>query len=445
MDECNKNNLVSKLYRILLSFFMVGYFFIILYVTMLSREQTIHYQVELVPFWSYIEWFARKKTYYAWECIENIMFFVPVGFVLSSVFDARNRKIVAKKIVFAGFLISLVVELGELVTRRGLAEFDDLFNNTLGTFLGVLGWIILKRICKRYGRQRLFPKVTLLFMGICITGGALVCLGIGKEHDPDYYYREFAFQLDSVNRTEDGKLILDGYSFIYGKGIENNNYSIALRDMESGIFSPIETRTGFDRIDIYNFFEEKINNLKCGFQAETDALFPADRVFEVLIQWKGIEPKETGIYLQNDKIFSFNPNNCKIDFTGTDLEHLIDEGYLLVCRPDFGCYVYQQDNLLFYILDENFAFDKDDDTYIQLQKWERRAAHDYFGRLEDDWYFNMNYGFGFEKKEISDTIECGRFRVAVQNLPENRDSTTMNTGQYEDGHWLWRDYFRVRT
>ena len=44
---------------------------------------------------------------------------------------------------------SLMIELAQLISCRGLFEFDDVIHNALGTALGVLIVLGLKRMLKR--------------------------------------------------------------------------------------------------------------------------------------------------------------------------------------------------------------------------------------------------------------------------------------------------------
>ena len=45
-----------------------------------------------------------------------------------------------------GFLFSLSIETVQYITRRGLFEFDDLFNNTVGTVAGYIIFYIIQSI-----------------------------------------------------------------------------------------------------------------------------------------------------------------------------------------------------------------------------------------------------------------------------------------------------------
>lgn len=41
-------------------------------------------------------------------------------------------------VIVGGFLFSVMIELGQILTRRGLFEFDDIIGNTRGVIFGVI-------------------------------------------------------------------------------------------------------------------------------------------------------------------------------------------------------------------------------------------------------------------------------------------------------------------
>lgn len=62
----------------------------------------------------------------------NIVFFMPLGFLWPLLWPKKGWK----SAVLGGFLLSLLVEVLQALTRRGVFETDDLINNTLGALLG---------------------------------------------------------------------------------------------------------------------------------------------------------------------------------------------------------------------------------------------------------------------------------------------------------------------
>ena len=65
----------------------------------------------------------------------NILLFVPFGYLLPLLWKRADRW---WKVVLCGFVLSLLIELTQLVSHLGMFDLDDLMNNSLGAFLGWL-------------------------------------------------------------------------------------------------------------------------------------------------------------------------------------------------------------------------------------------------------------------------------------------------------------------
>ena len=91
-------------------------------------------QYELKPFWSWYE----VVRYHDWKLLEenllNCILLMPMGILLPVIFD---HKVKLKRAFFMGFLISAVIELSQLVFKRGLFEWDDMFTMRWAVCSGV--------------------------------------------------------------------------------------------------------------------------------------------------------------------------------------------------------------------------------------------------------------------------------------------------------------------
>ena len=105
------------------------YFIFIFYMTFLYRKVGTHY-LNLKPFWSYVQFFYNKEL--RWEILNNVFLFIPLGTILSQI-------IPKKRVLVFIIVLSILIELLQLITGTGLCEIDDLISNTIG---GVLGFII---------------------------------------------------------------------------------------------------------------------------------------------------------------------------------------------------------------------------------------------------------------------------------------------------------------
>ena len=112
--------------------FVVAYIVFILNETIIGRPETKVYRYNLLPFWSYLA-LIRGEGVNIWRCIYlNVLFFIPLGALLWLAFKDRRWW---KALLFS-IVLSLCVEIAQLVLKRGLCEFDDVFHNAFGCMLG---------------------------------------------------------------------------------------------------------------------------------------------------------------------------------------------------------------------------------------------------------------------------------------------------------------------
>ena len=130
------NGLILSLYLVLL-----------ISLTLLNRSVVDGYQMELELFWSYQEIFLKKNMSLIWEVFCNIILFVPWPLLVSKVFPAIKRFHWA---VGSAFMLSVYIEITQLVLKIGLFEFDDMLHNTLGAVIGY-GVLTLYRRRKQKG------------------------------------------------------------------------------------------------------------------------------------------------------------------------------------------------------------------------------------------------------------------------------------------------------
>ena len=103
---------------------LVGYAFLILAETVLIRKpfQGEHLKLEL--FWSWRAWSVQKE-----QILTNVIMFLPVGMLIELLWKWRGLWVAAG--------LSIAIELLQLITARGLCEFDDVFHNMIGAVIGL--------------------------------------------------------------------------------------------------------------------------------------------------------------------------------------------------------------------------------------------------------------------------------------------------------------------
>ena len=133
--------LLFVLYVLLLLYFL---FFSEGYGRVAEAQQVYRYNlvplVEIRRFWIY-----RKQlgTFAVFSNIfGNVIGFLPFGFILPVIFRRMNSGFL---ICISGFLLSLTLEVIQLVTKVGCFDVDDMILNTLGAAFGY----VLFRICNQ--------------------------------------------------------------------------------------------------------------------------------------------------------------------------------------------------------------------------------------------------------------------------------------------------------
>lgn len=117
-------------------FLTAAYVVFILYETLMFRE-TGDARTNFVLF-SYADRFLTEQAVRV-GVINNIWLFAPLG--------AGLYRIIQKKwVLLVPFLMSVAIETTQYITGLGIAEFDDVFGNTMGGWIGVLTvWAWLSR------------------------------------------------------------------------------------------------------------------------------------------------------------------------------------------------------------------------------------------------------------------------------------------------------------
>lgn len=103
---------------------LVGYVFLILAETVLIRKPFTGEHLKLELLWSWKAWNVQRE-----QILTNVVMFVPVG-VLGGLLWRWRGVLVAAGMSFA-------IELLQLITARGLCEFDDVIHNMIGAVIGV--------------------------------------------------------------------------------------------------------------------------------------------------------------------------------------------------------------------------------------------------------------------------------------------------------------------
>lgn len=120
-------------------FLLIIYLLAVGHITLFSREPEER-RFDMEPFRSYILLIRDKNYFYLEQIYYNILMTVPLGILLPCI-NKKYRSL--RRMTMTGFIFSCCIEIIQYITRRGLFEFDDLFNNTLGASIGYILFVLL--------------------------------------------------------------------------------------------------------------------------------------------------------------------------------------------------------------------------------------------------------------------------------------------------------------
>lgn len=119
----NKRKLIIALFAI--------YILAVLWITLIDREFG-NRRAMLVPFWEFANVIKGVRlSFFIGQIFGNLVMLMPFGFMLPVI-----KKVSLKQVLMISLCFSVGIELTQFITGRGLMEFDDVFNNTVGAVLG---------------------------------------------------------------------------------------------------------------------------------------------------------------------------------------------------------------------------------------------------------------------------------------------------------------------
>lgn len=118
-----------------------AYIFLVLWLTLIDREFGER-RAMLVPFWEFANVIKGiRQDFFIKQILGNLTMLMPLGFMLPMM-----RKVTVKQVFVIALCFSCFIELTQYITGRGLMEFDDVFNNTVGAVLGYMIYKLFKRV-----------------------------------------------------------------------------------------------------------------------------------------------------------------------------------------------------------------------------------------------------------------------------------------------------------
>lgn len=126
------------------------YFLFLLYITIIGRYSAEYYRTRFAPFESYRFIYGEGSFEELGAIILNILIFIPFGVITAELIKDRFPAWYA---LAAGVIMTVKIEVVQLVARTGTFETDDIMHNTLGTALGILLWYGIRALMKKRRKE----------------------------------------------------------------------------------------------------------------------------------------------------------------------------------------------------------------------------------------------------------------------------------------------------
>ncbi len=306
--------------------------------------------------------------------------------------------------------------------------------NFIATIIILVGFIVYNFIIYQNHRHRcnLTPD------------GEKYCYGIDsfEQEDESYVLEGWFFEVKSIRGEK--QIVSD----------EDAELALALIPIDEAEEGRIVENATFmnmvmihdERPDVNNYFSCEYDYSKCGFTAtvdceDIDLLNNSYRVAVKPDTNMSTKAILTNVYLTDEGISYTNPSQSpELDVEGTDLSEIVNNGVRLSSRPDFNCYIYQFDDKIYWIADEGFSFCDSGETYIQYHINTTQIKNLPQERLENGWLWS-NIGDDFEKHEITNQMNSGKYRVSMRSIPSDYSVINISTG-YFDETWVWASDFK---
>lgn len=129
--------------RYVLWLLLIEYLFVVACSTVIFRGvQTFPFaKLELAPFWTYRAVLNHTSGVSVWDIVLNVVLFLPFGFLVKLLFPSLSLG----KMLLIAVGCSLCIETSQFVFEKGVAQFDDVMHNAIGSGLG---WGVAKFIVK---------------------------------------------------------------------------------------------------------------------------------------------------------------------------------------------------------------------------------------------------------------------------------------------------------
>ncbi len=137
----------ERIKTVFLCVVFICYILLLMKILFLSRiselfdgQRTLFRSVNLIPFYSITEYITSNsmniKRFAFSNVVGNIVIFIPLGVYLSLL--KKNKRTITNLLII--FIVSLFVEIIQGILGIGISDIDDVILNSLGGWIGILGY-----------------------------------------------------------------------------------------------------------------------------------------------------------------------------------------------------------------------------------------------------------------------------------------------------------------
>lgn len=134
-----------------------------------SGQNMVYRSINIIPFRSIMEYFTASsetvKTFSFGNVIGNILIFIPLGLYLPLM---KKDKRAAISLLFV-FIVSFSVEVVQGILGIGTADIDDVILNSLGGWIGILGYKFLLFLLRDEKKVRTAITILAAAVGLPIV------------------------------------------------------------------------------------------------------------------------------------------------------------------------------------------------------------------------------------------------------------------------------------
>lgn len=390
---------VAIWWKLLCAAILIAYAACVLYITLFSRSPSLSraFSAKLLGAW--VEMFKGDRVV-GKELVENIVLFIPLGFLTTALF-ARGRRLRPLPAPVLGLALSLGVEIAQYFSGRGKFSLSDLFNNTLGAALGLAAAgvaFLLFDPKKRAGRRVLYgalPAVLLVsgLLGCWLMRDRLTMMNLHAD--------QFGFFVDQVAQGS-----FEGRCMIYDR--DTPNYRLFLVGEK-------ETR------------EARVIRQGKAFIAKAEH---TDGRYELRIRFEGYPTLRTGVWLDCGRL-KYTEEDPPTP-VGSNGQPLVTNAALKAYSPEWDIYVYQSGEQLIWLFGSKVG--ARDELICQPQTNEPEL-------LPEN---RRQYGFdnlGFRAEKVEEEPDGG-YRRFVRTIPSEYPVTAIVVGLNTGGDVVWSSAFR---